>query len=298
MVTSHYTLDKQNAAAREDLAERGRFPGSDPPAVGRLQARRHGGRHRHPVPAETRPRPSTPTTPTRELDTLGAWHRRRRRADQPLFPATTPRWCWATGAARTRSMAETAATASTATATWPSSSDAAIGVCPRARSPSRRRSGRSPPDRSFPRRPSHISPRAVSSSRRPESSARSKSGRGVPVVYGGTALKADGTMTGKRLAALIGLTRPGPPRPPVAERGLAGSQPRSDARRELNRAYDRFAASTARSTRRPSAKPPTARNPPHAEPGEIPRRPGCHARDVHSKTTTRSPAKRPRPRSC
>ena len=27
----------------------------------------------------------------------------------------------------------------------------------------------------------------------------------MPVVYGGTPLKADGTLTGKRLAALIGL---------------------------------------------------------------------------------------------
>ena len=27
----------------------------------------------------------------------------------------------------------------------------------------------------------------------------------MPVVYGGTTLKADGTLTGKRLAALVGL---------------------------------------------------------------------------------------------
>jgi len=36
-----------------------------------------------------------------------------------------------------------------------------------------------------------------------------KNGQGVPVVYGGTALKADGTMTGKRLAALVGLAEAG-----------------------------------------------------------------------------------------
>src|SRR5262249_10284522 len=35
--------------------------------------------------------------------------------------------------------------------------------------------------------------------------SQSEGGQGVPVVYGGTALKADGTLTGKRLAALVGL---------------------------------------------------------------------------------------------
>ena len=66
-------------------------------------------------------------------------------------------------------------------------------------------------------------------------------GCGVPVVYGGTALKADGTMTGKRLAALVGLRD-------LARRVLQSQNDgwpekhRSDARRKLNFAYDRFAA--------------------------------------------------------
>ena len=66
-------------------------------------------------------------------------------------------------------------------------------------------------------------------------------GQGVPVVYGGTLLKADGTMTGKRLAALIGLRD-------LARRVLQSQNEgwpeahRNDARRELNRAYDRFVA--------------------------------------------------------
>ena len=34
---------------------------------------------------------------------------------------------------------------------------------------------------------------------------QSQDGQAVPVVYGGTSLKADGTLTGKRLAALVGL---------------------------------------------------------------------------------------------
>lgn len=66
------------------------------------------------------------------------------------------------------------------------------------------------------------------------------SGKSVPVVYGGTALKADGTMTGRRMAALIGLRD-------YARRVLQSQnedwpiEHRDEARRELNRAYDRFA---------------------------------------------------------
>ncbi len=64
----------------------------------------------------------------------------------------------------------------------------------------------------------------------------------MPVVYGGTALKSDGTLTGKRLAALIGLRD-------RARRVLQSQNEgwpevhRDDARRELNRAYDRFVTS-------------------------------------------------------
>jgi N12 class adenine-specific DNA methylase len=66
-------------------------------------------------------------------------------------------------------------------------------------------------------------------------------GQGLPVTYGGTLLKADGTMTGKRLAALIGLRD-------AARRCLQSQNEdwpevhRQDARRKLNFAYDRFAA--------------------------------------------------------
>ena len=66
-------------------------------------------------------------------------------------------------------------------------------------------------------------------------------GSGAPVVYGGTALKADGAKTGKRLAGLIGLRD-------LARRVLQSQNEgwpethRLAARRELNRAYDLFAA--------------------------------------------------------
>jgi N12 class adenine-specific DNA methylase len=70
---------------------------------------------------------------------------------------------------------------------------------------------------------------------------QSEGGQGIPVVYGGTTLKADGTLTGKRLAALLGLRD-------RARRVLQSQNEgwpeanREDARRELNLAYDRFVA--------------------------------------------------------
>jgi len=64
-------------------------------------------------------------------------------------------------------------------------------------------------------------------------------GQGLPVTYGGTLLKANGTMTGKRLAALIELRD-------HARRVLQSQNEgwpeahRVEARRELVRAYDQF----------------------------------------------------------
>ncbi len=64
-------------------------------------------------------------------------------------------------------------------------------------------------------------------------------GQGVPVVYGGTTLRADGTMTGQRMAALIELRD-------QARRVLQSQnegwpvEPRDQARSDLNRTYDRF----------------------------------------------------------
>ena len=64
-------------------------------------------------------------------------------------------------------------------------------------------------------------------------------GQGVPVIYGGTLLKENGTMTGKRMGSLIRIL--------AHERRVLQSQnegwpdaDRNDARRTLNRAYDLF----------------------------------------------------------
>jgi N12 class adenine-specific DNA methylase len=66
-----------------------------------------------------------------------------------------------------------------------------------------------------------------------------ENGNAVPVVYGGIELKSNGTMTGKRMAALIGLRD-------VARRVLQSQNEdwpeshRLEARQKLNRAYDQF----------------------------------------------------------
>ncbi|MCZ2340449.1 MAG: DEAD/DEAH box helicase family protein [Bacteroidales bacterium] len=66
-------------------------------------------------------------------------------------------------------------------------------------------------------------------------------GQGVPVVYSGTQLKSDGTMTGKRLAALVEL-RDKARRVLQSQNEGWPDQHREQARRELNRTYDRFVA--------------------------------------------------------
>ena len=64
-------------------------------------------------------------------------------------------------------------------------------------------------------------------------------GQAVPVVYGGTALTANGTMTGRRLAALVGL-RDRARRVLQSQNEGWPEDNRNEARRELNLAYDRF----------------------------------------------------------
>ena len=64
-------------------------------------------------------------------------------------------------------------------------------------------------------------------------------GQGIPVVYGGATLRADGTMTGKRLVALIEL-RDQARRVLQSQNDGWPEEHRGQARRELNRTYDRF----------------------------------------------------------
>lgn len=66
-------------------------------------------------------------------------------------------------------------------------------------------------------------------------------GQTVPVVYGGTALTDNGTMTGKRMAALIRL-RDHARKVLQTQNEGAPDRDRQAARAELNQAYDRFVA--------------------------------------------------------
>ncbi len=68
-----------------------------------------------------------------------------------------------------------------------------------------------------------------------------ENGQAEPVTYGGTLLKSDGAMTGKRIAGLIGL-RDSARRVLQSQNEGWPDANRAEARRDLNRAYDRFVA--------------------------------------------------------
>ena len=82
LVTSHFTLDKQNASIRQYLAERADFLGAVRLPATRVQERRHGGRHRRRVPAQ-RARARKPITPIPTGNTSPPW-----RSKAPASPST------------------------------------------------------------------------------------------------------------------------------------------------------------------------------------------------------------------
>ena len=133
------------------------------------------------------------------------------------------------------------ATASPAMATSGSSSAKPSSDCPNSQ-----RSNPLPPNPPRPppsshRRPNATSPKAASSSVTTKPFTRWKAGKASQVVYGGTRSRADGTMTGKRLAALVGLRDRA--RRVLQSQNEGWPEANRDAlRRELNRAYDQFAA--------------------------------------------------------
>ena len=273
LVTSHFTLDKQNAAVREYLAERADFLGAI-----RLPSdafKREGTAVVTDIVFLRKRAPGEPAEPRRP----GLAGRPRRSAiegaDVPInrYFLNHPEMVLGTWSRKDRLYGGEAATASSATATWPTQLDAAIGRLPEvAHRVAVRRRRPSPHPPSSRRRPSGTSPRAASSSATTGPSARSKAGRRVPVTYGGTLLKADGTMTGKRLAALIGLRdharrvlqsqnegwpeaqpRRRPPRPEPGLRPLR-RRLRPDQQDDLQRDRRRHASSAACPTSSNSAK--------------------------------------------
>ena len=205
LVTTHFTLDKQNAAVREYLADRADFLGAirlpsdafkreGTAVVTDIVFLRKRGRRRAGTATSTPTGSRSRRSPSRAS-----------RSRSIATSSTTPRWCWAPGAARTRLYGGEGYSV-IGNGDLAEQLQAAIGRLPES-SP---RSQPSPAEEHGPapsrrRRLNATSPKAASSSATTAPSARSIGGQAVPVIYGGTLLKADGTMTGKRLAALIGL---------------------------------------------------------------------------------------------
>ena len=261
LVTSHYTLDKQNAAAREYLAEQADFLGAIRLPSDAFKREGTARRHRHRVPAQACRRRAGPTTPIPDWLATGPLDDRRRRGPgQPLFPEPSRAWCWAPGAARTALRRRTA-TASPATATWPRSSTPPSGGCPRL--PGRR----SPRPNGRTRRPAFIPPppeRHIAEGSFFVGDDRIihqvEGGQGVPVTYGGTAAQSRRHHDRQAARRPGRPARPRPPRPPVAERRLAGGAPQRRPPRPEPGLRPASSPPTARSTRRPSPRPPTARS--------------------------------------
>ena len=148
----------------------------------------------------------------------------------------------------------------TATATWPSSCRQAMERLPAVSAVQVRRRRcpvNTPRPHSRPRCRNAISARAASSSPTIAASGNRDDGQGMPVVYGGTALTAAGTMTGKRLAALIGLRD----KPAACCNRRTKAGPRPTAWTPAANSTGPTTASlppTAPSTRPPSLRPKTA----------------------------------------
>ena len=107
-----------------------------------------------------------------------------------------------------------------------------------------------------------------------------QAGQTVAVTHGDTPLKADGTMMGKRLAALIAL-RDQARRVLQSQNEAWPESHRHDARRELGRLYDRF-VSDLRSGEQDHHLGDGKRHhrQAHAQSDQVPRRSRRHAGDV------------------
>jgi N12 class adenine-specific DNA methylase len=239
LVTTHYTLDKQNAAVREYLAGQADFVGAvrlpsdafkrEGTAVVTdivfLRKRGLGEPARHADPAWLE---STST----DIDgaavsinryfqnhpemVLGTWSRK-----DTLYGRDDSYSLLSTG-----DLAEQLGAAVTRLPTFPRFEATLPPAAPVAFTP--------PPDEphvtegSFFVRPDRVI-------------CQMEDGRAVPVVYGGTRLTANGTMTGQRLAALLTLRDQARTVLRSQNEGWPETH-RDDARTALNRTYDRFVA--------------------------------------------------------
>ena len=151
--------------------------------------------------------------------------------------STTLRWCWATGAAKTACTEKV--TASSATAIWPNNCKTLSDRLPEF-APLRKASTEEEPKVTFTPPPPlrHIGEGSFFI-RDDRTICQVEGGDGSPVTYGGTLLKANGTKTGKRLAALIGL-RDDARRVLQSQNEGWPEASREEARHKLNADYDRF----------------------------------------------------------
>jgi len=235
LVTSHYTLDKQNAAVRERLAAEADFLGAirlpsdafkrEGTAVVTdivfLRKRAPGETAHHADPAWLETAPMTIDDANIPINkyfhhhpemVLGNWSRKDR-----LYDSTYS----VTG---TGDLAQQLATA--------------IQRLPKGQVVQSEPERPKPPPFVPPPQEPHISEGSFFVG--PDRAIHQvEGGTAHPVTYGGTALRSDGTMTGKRMAALIGLRD-------LSRRVLQSQNEdwpeahRDDARKELNRAYDLF----------------------------------------------------------
>lgn len=241
LVTSHYTLDKQNAAAREALAEKADFLGairlpSDAfknegtkvvTDIVFLRKRAPGEPARHADAGWLESRPlaiegaSVPVNAyflNHPEMVLGQWSRKDRLYGGDGYSITASGNLEEQLQAAIRHLPELSPRQPEAPAALTVKTKPPVFVPP-------------PPER-------HITEGSfyIDENRR---ICQLESGEGRPVTYGGTELRSDGTMTGRRLAALIGLRD-------KARRVLQSQNEgwpeanREEARQALNLAYDRF----------------------------------------------------------
>ena len=258
VVTSHFTLDKQNAAVREHLAAQADFLGAI-----RLPSdafKREGTSVVTDIVFLRKRATGQAAEPRRSRM---AAHRQPFRSPEPTSRSTaisiaTPRWCWANSAARTRSMAARGS-ASSATATWPQQLKDAINRLPKFQVIQSQAEMPNPPPAFIPPPPERHIAEGSFFVGDDKVIHQVEDGRAVPVTYGGTLLKADGTMTGKRLAALVGLRDLARRVLQSQNEGWPEAEPQPTPARSSTGPMTCLFRPTARSTRRPSAKPPTAR---------------------------------------
>ena len=202
VVTSHYTLDKQNAAAREHLAEQADFLGAI-----RLPSdafKREGTRVVTDIVFLRKRAPaSRPTTPIPTGSAPGRSPIDGAEVTVNRYFLNHPEMVLGTWSRKDTLYGGEAATASPATATWPQQLDAGHPAAARMHaSPAARpeRPGTPAPASFTPPPPERHIAEGSFFIGDDKVIRQVEGGQGVPVVYGGTPLKAGGTMTGKRLA--------------------------------------------------------------------------------------------------